>query len=117
MSKTLAHGDKCPTCRIAVSTVGPAFTVNAAVDALHAAGPGRKRAADELDALDTDAEHLEAHLERIARGASSILDFFSLLALVRSGDVATVQDGLDDGADIDEQVQLRHRLNLIVFLS
>jgi len=105
---------------MAVSAVGPAFTVNAAVDALHAAGPGRKRPADELSALDTDAEHLEAHLERIVqqrRGASSSLDFFSLLQMVRSGDVAMVQDGIDDGADIDEQVQLRYRLNLIVFLS
>ena len=82
--------------------------MNAAVDALHAAGPGRKRPADELDALDKDAEYLEARLERIAqqpRGDSSVLDFFSLLDWVRSGDVAMVQDEIDDGADIDERVE------------
>ena len=102
-SKCLSAADKCPACRDPVSAVGPAYTVNAAVDALHAAGPGRKRPADELSALDKDAESLEGHVKRITRQRRAVST--PLLDAVRAGDVAALQDLVDDGDDIDEHVE------------
>ncbi|KAJ1490598.1 hypothetical protein T484DRAFT_3307980 [Baffinella frigidus] len=107
-SKCLAGNDACPTCRVPVTATGLAFTVNEAVDALHAATPGRKRPADDLLNMDRDAESLERHVERIVRQRERIVRQRlgdSLLDLVRGGDVAAVQDAIDDGGDIDERVE------------
>jgi hypothetical protein len=83
-----------------VDGVGQAFTVNAAVDALHTATPGRKRSAEELSALDVDAEALGGEMARIVRQRRGV----SVLDAVHDGDVEAVLEGLENGGDVNERV-------------